>query len=121
VDEFLNVKDRAGPMIAALGVFACAASGVFEALVSWESVPGGDSLGEADFANDCAGKSVFACRQWQPGIAGGILGSLQLVLMYSTQSCMGSSTAYQSIVAAPFLLFGQDRRDKLAGGKSRFK
>ncbi|GMH55238.1 hypothetical protein TL16_g01857 [Triparma laevis f. inornata] len=98
VDEYLNVSPSKTPLlIFFLGIFALCFSGVLEIVSPFDSIPE-----ETDVANDCS--NVFECRGWPPSIPGVILGSLQFLLIPFLGSCMGSATAFQSLVALPFLL-----------------
>jgi len=125
-DEFLGWTNKVPLMITGLGLFALAASGVIEAVVPWDGVMDSDRIHEVDFPNsvyehDACLSNPLRCRSWPPSISGAILGSLQLILMLRFTTCMGSATAYQSIVAAPFLLFGGKGRKKMVEDKPWLK
>mmetsp|Transcript_14624 Transcript_14624/g.30004 ORF Transcript_14624/g.30004 Transcript_14624/m.30004 type:complete len:449 (-) Transcript_14624:32-1378(-) len=121
-DEFLGIDSKKTPyLIIFIGCFALSVSGLIEALRSWDSMVVYDGAGtvvntyENDFQNDCNG-NVFKCRSWPPSISGLILGFLQIILINKFSTCMGSATAYQSIVATPFLLVGEEKRKKMKEG-----
>ncbi|GMH89417.1 hypothetical protein TrVE_jg13083 [Triparma verrucosa] len=112
VDEYLGVDPAKVPhAIFALGVFALCFSGFLELVSPFDRIPE-----ETDVANDC--DNVFECRSWAPSIPGAILGSLQFLLIPFLGSCAGSATAFQSLVALPFLLTNDSKRKELANSDS---
>ena len=110
--EYLGVDPAKVPhAIFALGVFALCFSGFLELVSPFDRIPE-----ETDVANDC--DNVFECRSWAPSIPGAILGSLQFLLIPFLGSCTGSATAFQSLVALPFLLTNDSKRKELANSDS---
>ena len=74
---------------------------------------------EVDVQNsaDCSISNPFECRQWPPQLAGTFVGLLQLPLIFTFQTCMGTSTAYQSLIAIPLMIAGKHKveaKSKLA-------